>query len=111
MAQCRLYKDELDEENFFLPRMCLCCGAPAVLTKPKTFAWHPQWDDILMILGLVFCTPLFLAGIICAFATTKRMRVPAPLCQKHMNHWAWRAWYIYGGIGVFGLIGFSGLAY
>jgi hypothetical protein len=103
MAQVRLDRYELEEG--LLPAVCMRCGAPATLTKAKTFAWHPTWIDTLIILGLICFTPLLLVGIVVAISMTKRMRVPAPLCHAHQNHWSWRAAFIWGGLGVIAFLG------
>jgi hypothetical protein len=87
------------------------CGAPATCSKPRKFSWHPQWIDILIILGLVIFTPLFLVGVICALALTLRMRVWVPLCDAHRNYWKWRTVYISGGAAFFILLGIGCLLF
>jgi hypothetical protein len=103
MAQVRL--DRYEVEEGLLPALCMRCGAPATLTKTKTFAWHPKWIDTLIIVGLILFTPLLLVGVILAATMTKRMRVPVPLCEAHRNHWFSRALFIWGGLGVIALLG------
>jgi hypothetical protein len=109
MAQVRLTREEATEG--IMPRVCMRCGADATITKAKTFSWHPQWADTLIIIGLLCFTPLLIIGIICSIATTVRMRVIVPLCDEHKNHWSWRAWFIYGGLAFFALVGIGCLAF
>src|SRR5262249_27098808 len=74
---------------------------PATIAKNKTFRWHPSWIDTLIVVGLLCFTPLFIAGVVMAFAMSKSMRVAVPLCEAHKNHWLWRTWYILGGFAFF----------
>jgi len=109
MPSIRLYRDEVGEGR--LPPVCLRCGAPATCSKRKTFSWHPQWIDILIILGLLVFAPFFPVGVICALVMTLRMPVWVPLCDAHRNYWRWRAVYIVGGAILFFLLGFGCLVF
>jgi len=115
MAIILLYRDEIAEGQ--LPAVCMRCSAPAALTRNHTFACHPKWVDfcLLGLLAGLLCGALVLlvalVWVIIALATTVRMRVPVPLCEKHRNHFAWRLGYLYAGAGTFGAIGLSALAY
>src|SRR5438132_7541989 len=91
MAVIRLDRFEAEEGD--LPAVCMKCGASAVTSKMKRFAWHPPWVWILIIFGL-------LPFAIVALVVTKRMIVRGPLCNEHRNHWLWRAWFTYGGLTV-----------
>jgi hypothetical protein len=114
MAQVELYEYEVAEG--LLPRVCMRCGTPAVLTKWKTFAWHPQWVGITVIISVALGGPgcwhsrqivggcLLLPVIIIAFVTTKRMVVATPLCERRRYYWFVRALYTYGGLGVLALL-------
>jgi hypothetical protein len=79
MAQIRLGRYEAEGG---LPRVCMRCGAPATLFKTKNFSWYPSWVYILLLAGL-------LPFVIVALIMQKRMRVPAPLCDRHKYHWVW----------------------
>jgi len=63
-----------------LPRVCLVCGARASGCKSKVMSWHPPWVYILLLAGV-------LPFPIVALVMQKRMRVEAPLCRRHQNHW------------------------
>jgi hypothetical protein len=80
MAQIRLRRYEVEEGG--LPRACMRCGAPATLFKTKNFSWYPSWVYILLLAGL-------LPFLIVALIMQKRMRVSAPLCDRHKHHWVW----------------------
>lgn len=86
MAQVKLYRDELDD----LPDVCARSGESPTRPVRKTFNWHPPWVFLLLPLGVF---PYFLV----AFLLTKRMSVPLPLCDRHVNHWLLRNSLIYGG--------------
>jgi len=115
MALIHLYRDEFAEGR--LPSVCIRCGAPAVIAKYHTFAWHPRWVDSLL-LGLlaawlfgVAALLFILVWVIIALATTVRMRVSVPLCRAHRKHWTWRLGYIYTGTGFFAIVGLTALVY
>lgn len=69
-----------------LPEVCIVCGAEASLWRSRTFAWRPWWMSF---------TPVFVA-----VAMTKRMRVEAPFCDDHHQHFQWRMIAEYAGIGL-----------
>lgn len=85
-----------------LPRMCMQCGAEAVTERKKNFSWHPQWVIILILVNL-------LIYVVVAMVLTKRMSVRAPFCDKHQNHWRWRAWFIWLGLVLVCVLGIGGL--
>jgi hypothetical protein len=93
MATIRLVREEAEDGD--LPPVCMCCGEPATVLRAKNFSWHPDWVYLLLLLGLLPC-------LIAALIVTKRMRIRAPLCEEHKNHWLWRNWFAYGGLtGIF----------
>jgi hypothetical protein len=81
MASVRLGRYEAEDGD--LPPVCMRCGEPAEEYRRKQFNWHPQWVYILLIAGL-------LVFVIVAVILTKWMRIRAPLCPAHTNHWLWR---------------------
>ncbi len=81
MARIRLGRYECERGR--LARVCMCCGAPAVIEKSRNFSWTPPWVVILLLLGVF---PYLIASM----ATTQRCRVDVPLCDEHKNHWLWR---------------------
>jgi hypothetical protein len=104
MAIIRLMLDELDER--VLPRVCMCCGAPAVLLKHKRFVWVQDWVKGLPAhsdwLALLLVLPLVLLGL-------RMLRVPIPLCQRHRHHWRPLNVVLYGGLSAVALLGASAL--
>jgi hypothetical protein len=66
-----------------LPPICMRCGNSATVYKQKQFSWHPSWVIVLILVNIV-------VYIIVALALTKRLRLDAPLCQRHRNHWLGR---------------------
>ncbi|HZU36874.1 MAG TPA: hypothetical protein VFA18_13225 [Gemmataceae bacterium] len=98
MAKIRLYRDEVNPDC--LPPVCIRCGGDAAVYKQRLFSWHPSWVWVLIFVGL-------LPWAIVAMALTKRMRVYAPFCELHRNHWRDRALYVFGGLAVVALIGFG----
>jgi hypothetical protein len=98
MARVRLSRREAMDGD--LPPVCMRCGAPSDLVKSKTFSWNPSWVWVLILCGL-------LPFLIVALVLTKRMRVRAPLCQAHAGHWAWRSWFIMGGLVVVVILGIA----
>jgi len=79
-----------------LPDVCLVCGQDATIAKDKTFAWHPPWVWVTLLLGLV-------PFAIIALVLTKRVKIQAPLCHEHRYHWALRTATIL--LGIFVLLG------
>ena len=100
MASIRLTRYEAQEGQ--LPPVCMVCGQRAELFTSKTMYWHPPWVFVLLLLGL-------LPFIIAALLTQQRLRLKAPLCSNHLNHWQARSlaiWlsllgFIVVGIGAF----------
>src|SRR5436190_273739 len=81
-----------------LPRRCMQCGAEAVTERKKNFSWHPQWVIILLLVNLIIY-------VVVAMVLTKRMSIRAPFCDKHQNHWRWRAWFIWLGLALVCVLG------
>jgi hypothetical protein len=99
MAQIRLGRYEAEEGE--LPPLCLRCGAPAVLFKAKLLSWQPAWTYI--VFGLTFWPLLAFTAIL-----RKRMRLLAPFCAAHRNHWQRRrllSWSVLGGLLILFLLG------
>lgn len=99
-----------------LPMLCIVCGRPADVTRPKLFLWRPAWSIIfLWPAALSFLCVTANAGaaifgigpcLFCLFVPivlTRSQRVWTPLCPDHVAYWAIRAWFVYGGaIAAFG---------
>jgi hypothetical protein len=75
-----------EAEQSILPEICMQCGAPAAGRREKQFSWNPGWVYLLLFCGLL---PL----VIVSLMTTKRIRLRAPFCDEHLNHWQWRTNY------------------
>jgi hypothetical protein len=67
------------------------CGGQAHARVPQRFAWMPGWVHIFILFGL-------LPWLVLALVTRRTMRVAAPMCRKHMNHWFRRKLYIWIGL-------------
>jgi hypothetical protein len=89
MAEVLIDRREL--EQFGLPPVCMCCGAPATVWKKKKFSYTPSWVWILLLAGIL---PLLIVSLI----ITERLTVAAPLCERHKNHWRWRTLAVVGGL-------------
>jgi hypothetical protein len=63
-----------------LPGVCMFCGRKAVDRKKRTFAWHPPWVWVLILVGI-------LVAAIVAMILTKRMTVRVPVCNEHEGFW------------------------
>jgi hypothetical protein len=78
MAVVRLTR--VESENGKLPNVCMRCGAPADLYVQKRFSWRPSWVFILLLVNL-------LVYLVVALILEKRMKLRAPMCRAHQNHW------------------------
>ena len=99
LINVRLGQREVEEGE--LPEVCMRCGAPAAVSLPRKFSWHPEWIGTLMAFGILCfgLLPVAVVALILSFVMTKRMKVPVPLCQTHRRHWAWR-----NVVGIVGLV-------
>lgn len=100
MASVTLTRYEAEGDR--LPRCCMVCGAPATVSRNKHFSWNPSWVYLLLFCGLL---PL----IIVALIMTKKMRVHAPFCDEHANHWSKRTAWTLGGLGVLAVFGIGAM--
>ena len=66
MAQVRLGRLEAEEGE--LPPLCIRCGKPAVVFKPRAFGGYPEWSYLLLLLT-------FWAFLMAAPLLRQRMRV------------------------------------
>jgi hypothetical protein len=89
MAIIRIYHDEAERESF--PSKCMRCGANSERLVPHTFTWMPSWVHVFIFAGL-------LPWLIVATMTRKTLRVAAPMCARHINHWRNRTLYIWVGL-------------
>ena len=69
-----------------LPPVCMVCGEPTSLYKTRTMSWYPRALLFLVLLGLL---GIILLAILVS-ALQKRMRLEAPHCVRHQNHWVMR---------------------
>jgi hypothetical protein len=110
MATVKLFADELEEGG--LPPVCMRCGAPADVFRPKRFSWGPGWVMALLIAGVLCSGPLFLVALILLPILLRTRRVVVPLCGRHRNHWLPLAVLLYGGLATLAtLISLSVLLY
>lgn len=59
-----------------LPKRCVCCGNPAVVTLRRTYRWTPLWVYFLVLLGVL------IAAIVSVFVT-KQLKLELNLCEEH----------------------------
>jgi hypothetical protein len=78
MARVKLSRRECKQD--LLPPVCVLCGAPATVRRPRRFSWFPGWIWIIVILS-------WLIGLILAIVLTKSMTVPLPACDQHEGYW------------------------
>lgn len=82
-----------------LPKLCVECGARATKVQKKSFSCNPP-NAVLGVTALLVYVALF--GFM-----NKQMTICMPFCEKHQNHWKWRARFTW--VGLF-LVCFLGLA-
>lgn len=78
-----------------LPNVCMRCGDDATTTRKQTFSWYPPWVNILILAGL-------LPWALVAMILTKKMRVEAPLCDRHAGHWF--RFKLFAWVGLLGMV-------
>lgn len=114
MPCATLYLDEC--QPGVLPMVCMKCGRPAEVERPKLFMWRPPGLVLLWPGGLALCCCFEAPGggngagalisifvVLAPIALTRMLRVWTPLCPDHADYWAVRAWFHYGGaLAVFG---------
>jgi hypothetical protein len=101
-AMPTVWLDRDEAEYGDLPPVCMRCGDEATVTRDRNFSWYPQWVIVLLLAGL-------LPFLIVALLMTKRMRLKAPMCDRHAGHWFRFRLFAYGGLlGTIGLF-FAGL--
>jgi hypothetical protein len=97
-AMPKVWLDRDEAEYGDLPSVCMRCGDEATVTKDRNFSWYPQWVIVLLLAGL-------LPFLIVALLMTKRMRLMAPMCDRHAGHWLRFRLFAFGGlVGIFGLV-------
>jgi hypothetical protein len=74
-----------------LPPLCMRCGADATVTKSRVFSWHPGWVNLLILVNL-------LVWAVVAMVMTKKMKLKAPMCDRHAGHWFRFNLFLYGGL-------------
>ncbi len=72
MAEIRLGRNEVERGR--LPKVCMVCGGRASVKRKRSFSKSPSWA-------------LLAGGVILASLLAKRMKINAPLCHAHRNHW------------------------
>lgn len=88
----------LREADGRLPPVCLCCGAPATATEARDL---PKLSSTVWLVLFVAGPFLFRAASALA---SKSVRLQAPLCDRHRNHWTrgtrliWTSFAVFGGI-------------
>jgi hypothetical protein len=80
MATVRLGRYEV--EDYDLPKVCMRCGARAVVYKERRFRWSPGWVIVTIIFGII---PYFIISEV----TTRRLTVWVPYCEEHRRRPLW----------------------
>lgn len=103
MADIQLSRSELEVG---LPGFCLCCGAPATV-------WHEQRYELpakkssggfsllaqgLAVVDLLLGAPTRDLLHLGQSWFREQVKLTAPFCTAHQNHWRWRRWVILGGL-------------
>jgi hypothetical protein len=83
-----------------LPPVCLCCGAPAVTTRSKSF-WRNTPIQAVPTVG-VFGAIRVLMQVSDALAEGGHV-LQAPWCEKHRNYWAGDRFILIARLGMIGL--------
>jgi hypothetical protein len=91
MATVRLGRYEAEDGD--MPEVCMRCGHPAALNKPRHFSWFPWWVWVLMVTG---CWPFIILGIVLAVFLTKRISCYILLCENPKSHFQIRTRLIWG---------------
>jgi len=89
MATVWLDRDESEYGD--LPPVCMRCGEESTATKSRTFSWYPGWVNVLILVNL-------LVWAVVAMVMTKKMKVQAPMCDRHAGHWFRFNLFLYGGL-------------
>ena len=97
MAQVRVRPEEADGD---LPMVCMCCGAPATVTKTRDMSYVPQWVAVFSVIPILY--------VLMATIMTRKARVQAPLCDEHQGHWLKRTLWMWGLFLLFGAISGGG---
>jgi hypothetical protein len=75
-----VWLDRDEAETGDLPSVCIRCGEDATTTSRQHFSWYPGWVNVLILAGL-------LPWLIVALILTKKMKLNAPVCDRHAGHW------------------------
>jgi len=102
MPEVRLSR--VEAESDYLPRICMRCGAPATQAVERNFSYVPTWAYLLILCGLF-------PYLIVAMFVQEHIRLAAPLCAQHQNHWSvrrfwtWAAFLVMLGLAFLGMNG------
>src|SRR5262249_9532903 len=88
-------RDELDAP---LPRVCMCCGAPATTVRTKSFMRREVLPAFRGPVGMVI-----FVGEFAAAAAMRKHVLRAPFCDAHNNHWTRRTIWIVSILGMAGV--------
>jgi hypothetical protein len=89
-----LTSKELDGE---LPNVCLCCGAPAVTTKAKTFLRGEMVSSVPST-GIIGTASILVQLV--QSASERRHVLHAPFCAAHANHWSMHTYSLLASLAV-----------
>jgi hypothetical protein len=94
MASIDLHLHEV--EAGWMPSVCARCGRKGKYARAKTVVWSPWWVPLVILLtGFLILLPfvrwLFM-GTALGPDAHRRVRLHLRFCERHRNHWRWRAW-------------------
>lgn len=59
-----------------LPHRCVKCNAPAIMDKPRKFAWHSPWWYLLILINVIVYA-------VVAALVQKSAKIAIGLCEEH----------------------------
>lgn len=64
-------------DGCLLPQCCVRCGITSdLITRNKTFVWHPRWVFVLVLVNVLVCA-------IVAVCLQRKVRVTYSVCHEH----------------------------
>ena len=101
-----------EELNSGLPRVCICCGEPATVNKPKGF-WRQPPIQFVPSIGIIGVIRMLVQ--ISDAASKGQHLLHTPFCDRHASYWSWHKYITLARLGMaalffFGLIAAAVLA-
>src|SRR5262245_27336349 len=94
MASIDLHLHEV--EAGWMPPVCARCGRNGKYARAKMVVWSPWWVPLVILLtGFLILLPFvrwLFVGTALGPDANRRVRLHLRFCERHRNHWRWRAW-------------------